>query len=964
MAKVLNQSFEYTGSAVYDINNIIVGNDGVALYDSITGTGGVDYMPSDGSTVTVKTAGVSTTDISKLEPSLNNKIYYLVSDTVYSSEDKEVILSLATEVPVIYNSGEGKYIGSFVFSNPNDYEYIYLVWDYANNLKSGTISYTGDADTKYVDIDYGTNVGNAGISYEAIGKPSRFSLRWNGEIVSDSGYVGLNSTSNYNALIAAGISSDDIKLVYPYDGLVNNGTGTLKFNRFDSEINNGSLRVISPLSSSSWTVDRLDPVLKSFYIDINNSSTISGTATQIANTLRYHSGSNDLPVLGDFIYTTSNGSTLYNGGDSFHLISKTLQTVSPVSGGTYAYVSSLGEVIENGFVDCQETTVPFISQKDITVSTGSEISIILQASSNPTSWKIVSNLTYYTLTGGEKGSIFTYTDKNNLSKTITVNYGSSTDVAALSTPTLTFGDGTITTGITAYNELLPTGLNFDSKNGTLSGSIDSSCGYSFSFMATNCIGDSIAKTISITSVPSGSIKPFAIDVENFGITGDAACVLSPIYSLLYHNGVNIVPVKGDIVFTSASELSPFMGGSMYYKIDHSTYTIKICENGEVCDIRECPVSTTTTTTTTSTTTTTTLPAGGLWYTATLCSDSSVSAKLFDSTSATIVATNIVKTSDGNCWTITGTSTSSYPYQLINNPVVIYANCATCLGVTTTTSTTTTTTAPVYTSFGMGTVNRTTDYLACTNDPGTYTTLYHNGSNARPIVGDFIYTNSIGTIPFNGYEGWYYMPGLFDLPIQSVRIASSGQVLNTAACSGVTTTTTTTTMPTYYYSATKCSDGTVVKIKEQSFSILPNGTVVKGISGICYTITANVAFIATTDDISFVYSTCLECQGVTTTTTTSTTTSSTTTSSTTTTTTTTLPPLTDILVRSAIVSGSVCSGVIGTYYISGPLSTVGTKVYYFNGTNYSQIDYKWLLQLGTSTAYEYDDGITGITYLCS
>jgi hypothetical protein len=209
-----------------------------------------------------------------------------------------------------------------------------------------------------------------------------------------------------------------------------------------------------------------------------------------------------------------------------------------------------------------------------------------------------------------------------------------------------------------------------------------------------------------------------------------------------------------------------------------------------------------------------------------------------------------------------------------------------------------------------------------------------------------------------------MPGIFDLPTKSVRIASSGQVLNTATCSGVTTTTTTTTMPTYYYSATKCSDGTVVKIKEQSFSILPNGTIVKGVSGICYTITANVAFIATTDDISFVYSTCLECQGVTTTTTTSTTTSSTTTSSTTTTTTTTLPPLTDILVRSAIASGSVCSGVIRTYYISGPLSTVGTKVYYFNGTNYSQIDYKWLLQLGTSTAYEYDDGITGITYLCS
>lgn len=959
--KNLSQSFEYTGSSVYEINNTVDVTTGVALYDSRTGIGGVDYMPSNGDIVTVKTGGISTTDNAKLEPSLNNKVYYLVSNTVYTAEDKETILSLSTEIIVTYDSISGKYIGSFVFSNPNDYEYLYLIWDYANNLSSGTVSYSGDADTKYIDIDLGTDVGNAGITYVASGKPSRFSLRWNGGIVADSGYVGLNSLANYNALIAAGVSSEDIKLQLPYNGLVNNGTGSLKFNRLYSDVNDASLRVVSPLNASSWSVDRIDPSLTSFYIDTDEATTIALAGSQIANTLYYHSGNNPLPELGDYIYINSDGSILFDGGDAFHLISTTLQTVSPTSGGTYIFINSLGEVIENGFVDCQETTVPFISQEDITIATGANVSIKLKASSNPTSWEITSNLKYYTLTGSDDGSIYSYTDKNGVAQNITVSFGESIDVASSTLPVLTFGDGTITLGSVAYAEILPTGLTFNNRTGVISGTIDSSCGYSFEFTATNCFGNSLPKTILIAAVQVDSIKPFAIDVENFGDTGDAACVITPIYSLLYHNGVDRVPKKGDIVFTDSQGLSPFMGGSMYYKIDHSTYSIKICENGEVCDAHECPVSTTTTTTTTSTTTTTTLPAGGLWYTATLCSDSSISAVLYDSTSAAIIATNIVKTVDNNCWTITGTTTANYPYQAIKNPVVIYGSCTTCLGITTTTSTTTTTTAPTYTSFGMGIIPRATSYLACTNNPGSYTTFYHNGLASKPIVGDFIFTNALGTIPFDGLDSWYYMPNTGDY---SIRIASSGQVLNVVNCSGVTTTTTTTTIPTYYYSATKCTDGTTVKIKEQSFTLIANGTVVKGVSGQCYTIVANVASIATTDDILFTYSTCLECQGVTTTTTTSTTTTSTTTSSTTTTTTTTLPPLTEILARSEEDTLAICSGRIITYYIDGPLSTVGTKVYYFNGTSYNLIGYRWLLQLGTTTAYEHDSGITGNTYLCS
>ena len=75
-------------------------------------------------------------------------------------------------------------------------------------------------------------------------------------------------------------------------------------------------------------------------------------------------------------------------------------------------------------------------------------------------------------------------------------------------------------------------------------------------------------------------------------------------------------------------------------------------------------------------------------------------------------------------------------------------------------------------------------------------------------------------------------------------------------------------------------------------------------------------------------------------------------------------MTEIIVRSAEDSGAVCLGDIGTYYVDGPLSTVGTKIYAFDGIDYNEISYAWVIQIDESTAYEYDEGITGDTYICS
>ena len=113
------QSFSYTGSETYNIDNVVLSSSAIALFDSKTGVGGVDYVPYDGATVTV-VAGDALSSYRKLAPTLNNKLYYLVSEVQYTADDAAEILAQATEIPVIYD--DGVFRGEFVFSNPNNYE--------------------------------------------------------------------------------------------------------------------------------------------------------------------------------------------------------------------------------------------------------------------------------------------------------------------------------------------------------------------------------------------------------------------------------------------------------------------------------------------------------------------------------------------------------------------------------------------------------------------------------------------------------------------------------------------------------------------------------------------------------------------------------------------------------------------------------------------------------------------------
>jgi hypothetical protein len=938
----LNQSFTVDGGTQYSFDNIDTNDFGVALFDAKTGIGGVDYMPADGDEVLMITgyAGLSPKRNLSFEPSMNNKAYYLVSNIEYTSSDKDTIISLATEVPLSYDI-VGRYQGSFIFSNPNNYEYLYLIWDYEDNLDSGTVSYSGNSTNRVISANLTTDIGSAGIDYIIPNKPVRIQIKWNGNIVADTKYIGLNSTTNYNDLISNGIDPDDIGLVYPYDGLVNNGTGSATF-RKHLELADADVIVSAPLSSSVFFIEQRDTNMRRIYTD-NTSGTRSNVCYQVPNDMVFHDGSDALPKNGDRIYTDGTGATVFNGDNAYHLISVTSLGAPPVSGGIWYLISKDGYVLQNGSCDCDQYAAPFIFQEDLALTKGEAVDIEIQSTGSPTEFTIITDCDEYNLQGGTSGSIFTITTCDGVTKDVTVNRSTNITYQSTTIPTLKGGNGTFTLiGPSSYKSL-PNGLTI--SNGRLIGTPQDTCDYSLTLTGTNCYGIGDPKTINILVKTGINLTPFLIDTENFGDTGDDACALHPIYTVLYHDGLGRVPDTGDHVFKDDKGSDPFMGGDRWYNIDPSSYSIKVDHVGKICSKNECPSVTTTTTTTTSTTSTTTLPTGD-WFNAEMCTNPSITAVLFDVTAGSITVGDIVKTTDGNCWEILNSTSASYPYRSIENPVGTYTDCADCVGATTTTTTTTTTTATPITSFTILNTPYPSSYEACAGGTPA-TTVYHNGSGAEPSIGDFVFTDAGGTITFDGGASWYKTSG--GLSIQISRL--TGQVLNSIGCS-TTTTTTTTTIPTFYYLALECgSAGPSVTLSQQAVDELTAGVVVKAANGTCYTIQSTTTGPAISN-ILFTYDNCVDCQGVTTTTTTTTTSTTTTsTTTTTTTTTTTATPLIRVIVRFG-TDATVCTGEIIEQWIDGALGVDGNNIYKKDdGSATSDAGYYKLLN--SSIAYEWD-----------
>jgi hypothetical protein len=541
----LSESYKYGSSVEYTFTAERNDN-GVTLYESNIGVGGSDIYPAVGDTVTVYADG--------LDVNLNNKCYYLVSNTV--GLNREQIIDQGTEISLSVIGDRLQ--GTFVYNNPNDFIALYIVFDFTNMVDLGdTISYgSSSIENKVINIPLTESVGNVNVAYSINNPGGRVVLFYNGDIVNDSG-VSTGTTS-----------------------------GNLKFFKYSGELNEAKL-VFSNTTGLAMTFTSTPtfPGLTRFYI-CDEDGTLSNVGSQIAiNNNVWHNGSASIPQAGDIVFTNANGTALYDGANSYHVVSPTLMTI-PSPTAIYVQLDSEGNTINRDTVACTETLGPVITQGDITLVQNQAVNIEFEAENNPTSWSIVTPFNEYLLSGNEKGAIFTYTDVNGDAQRVTVSALETQTVYGAALPVLVTGTGSIEL-IGLYQQAgLPNGLTF--SNGILSGQTQSTGTWSLTVIAANCVGDSLEVTIDIAVESQVNMTPFAIDVNDFMETGALACSLTPRYDLLYHNSkTSLIPELNDVIFVDMKGTTVFNGGKLWYNIDASTYSVQVDEYGTVIATHTC-----------------------------------------------------------------------------------------------------------------------------------------------------------------------------------------------------------------------------------------------------------------------------------------------------------------------------------------------------------------------------------------
>lgn len=662
---VSTQKYNYSssGTSGYEFVDSSFTTAPVGIFNTLGAPSGTNGVPYPGDTVTLyaynTTTSPSGSPANPFLPGLGNKAYYLVSNTQYTNADYLTMLSLATPVTMTLSGTE--YSGTFTYLTPSNEQYLYLLWDYRNIVACGsTASYSGTALTSNTTVTMGSANGNVTFNYDAQSTPDRFVITLNGAIVADSGYVGLNTLANYNALIAAGVSASDIKLTSPYDGTVNNSTGTLKFTK--TQTGDPTLTVYSPLSSNGWSVATACVGLNTVTIDTTN-GTLSNVCSQTPATTKYHNSPSSTPTVGCVVYNNSTGTTVYDGGNAYHKF-----------GTSYAFITSAGVITEIGSCVCSETFSPIVTMSDIEIGIGSNVSIKVSATNNPTSYSLVTTCTNFTLYGGSDGAVF-------YGANCETGYYETFPVSAYSTATKCFTAGTVTKlsgsadatleATAACGETsLPSGLVFDSTSGFLSGLVTGQGQYKATFNATNCFGTGPNTTINISAVQlDAPATAFEINTSSQA-TAAAACALTPeVWVTLYHNGYYTYPILGDTVYIQSRGGNAFDGNNLWYVINNNQ-AIQISDDGVVTAVFNCG----------STPPTPPTPPSGNYYTAVLC-NSTYSAVLYDAVTRVIASGTKLKTTDGNCWTVGAAVLPIATSFNIPTTIVTFASCAACTGVT-------------------------------------------------------------------------------------------------------------------------------------------------------------------------------------------------------------------------------------------------------------------------------------------
>ena len=550
------QAYDFTSNTGSDIQftNTVFDDNNTCLYNLYSNYEGFESVPSDGDTIQMKAYEAGTSTQQPFSSSLGNRMLYLVSNTLYGSEDITTMLSLATNVTPTLSAGV--YTSSFTYTRGSN-KYLYLLYDYRNNITAAgsTVSMASgvtNGTTTNMKIDFTVNAGNVRLDYDANSTANTFILKQNNIEIFNSGSV--------------------------------TGAGMITFLKTSNTSNVYDLQVLSTGVDDGWSIVPNLPTLTSFSID-NTGTTLANVCANTASNTKYHNGSAALPIVGDVVYENPTGTSLFDGGDNFH----------KVSTNDYALVNSSGIVtIFGNCTTCSETAIPVINTTSLTITQGDNINLQLDVTNNPEDFNIISSCNSYSLLGGTKGAVFTITDcDSGSSLNVTVASERSSTICSSSSPVLVSGTGTFASLGVCGIEALPNGISLDSSTGALSGSINLTGIYTFNITATNCFGTSANTAITLTVNPDTILRRYNMDISNPSNTSTLACAVTPSYAQMYHNGAKDYPEVNDFIYTFVETKQViYNGGYKYYITDELTggknNILRIDSVGQVVEKVVCP----------------------------------------------------------------------------------------------------------------------------------------------------------------------------------------------------------------------------------------------------------------------------------------------------------------------------------------------------------------------------------------
>ena len=486
-------------------------------------------------------------------PNLGNKMYYLDSDTIYTADQGDDLVAAATEVTPTLDVD--KYKGTFTYNATNDN--LYLVIDYTNNLDMSTsvtnIPTSGTDLPEAITLNNSSDIGRYTVTYSSTSTNIRFIVEnAAGAIIADSGYVSTPSSDTFT-IVKRNTGSDVIK-------------------------------VYGPQASETYDIALSAVSLTSFTISDAGYETVDDACASSTTQTAYHDGGSSLPVVGDIIYTNSDGFIAFNGGNDYYEV-----------GSNALLIDENGIVAQEESCTCSETSVPVVDQLDIEIVENEEVSLKISSTNNPTVFSAGGNCKEYELFGGLNGAVFQGQDcktgiikqffvSSNDTLTLCLFVGSVSKVGGSDDATFVEIGGCV-------EGALPEGLDFD-EDGFITGTPSEPGDFNFIVTATNCFGTSAEHTFTIKVKPEKAPNPeFQMDTTNPQTSSANACAIgSPSYSTMYHNGILEHPVIYDMVFSDPEGLNLYNGNNQWF-LTESGVAILVDADGIVLDTFLCGITT-------------------------------------------------------------------------------------------------------------------------------------------------------------------------------------------------------------------------------------------------------------------------------------------------------------------------------------------------------------------------------------